>query len=153
MMPKEYEAWLAALQPGDQVVLVRPTASDSTILIMVVKRRTPSLIILGHLNRKVEEEVCRIRAKDGNEVGGGQDRYFVGSPHIEPITPVMERRLWMRQIERKARDLGSRLSRNVIIPPQHESGDVDELDRALGVLKQAMDAVDAAWATLRGDKE
>jgi hypothetical protein len=145
-----YKAWLEALQPGDQVALFSPVSGGDRIQIMAVRRRTPRWIFVGYPHK--EEELYRMRVKDGTRVESSKDAFFSGETRIRPITPEVTQRLRMRRIEAQARDLGSRLSRNVIIPPQHGAGDREALIVALDALKAAMDAVDQIWADRRGDK-
>lgn len=144
---KQYQEWLDGLKVGDQVAIVSDGAAMQKSRMLTVQRRTKTMLVIGN---EQNDNMYRFRTNGGEPVG---ERSRFNSPYLcQPTAKVQQQVAWA-EIERRARDLGMRLSRNVIIPPQRESRDVDELDRALGVLKQAMDAVDAAWATLRGDKQ
>lgn len=153
MQHEEYLAWLAGLRPGDQVVVHRSVSGADQIQIMEVRRRTSTQIILGPRNRPTEKDAYRIRASRGDAVEGAKDRYFAGRTHIQPYTEEVKLRLRLRRIEARARDLGLRLSRNVIIPPQYGIADVEELVRVLDTLQVAMDAVDQFWTDRRAREE
>jgi hypothetical protein len=145
-----YKAWLEALQPGDQVAIFSPVSGGERIQVMVVRRRTPRWIFVGYPHK--EEELYRMRVKDGTRVESSKDAFFSGETRIRPITPEVTQRLRMRRIEEQACSLGWRLSRIVIVPPQHGVGDLAGLAGALDALQAAMDAVDKIWADRRGDK-
>jgi hypothetical protein len=114
---------------------------------LTVQRRTKTMLVVGS---KHDPQMYRFRTNGGDQVGKSS---LYNIPYLLRPTDAILRQVARQEIERQARGLGLRLSRNVIIPPLHESGNVTELDNALGLLRVAMDAVDKAWATLRGDKQ